>query len=359
MSDRSVAVQSFKFSCGDRAFLSRAGSTCDWSAERSAVMSCATNWPKNGQPAASVPRDASSSSASPQFAEPSGSPEGVQERFVCREPGRSGNSRAYELDVTVVSASRARAVRAVCVLHLTTRRVSRQSCRRRRDHLTGNERAWSDASRGRVGDVVRFADTANGRPPSARLVLRCTGKAIEHGGVRRPGATALTRTPAGAASRAADFVRPSTAVCWQRRRWHWPRFMAVRGRDIDDAAALLPCHDSQLVLQTQQGSEHVGVKRGGVGLRRLVDNATGLAFCSCTVDRHVKSAESADDPIDQLATFSSSRTSAAKKTASAPSCCNSCSSTWPSARRRPDTATRAPALANAKAVHDQSRSGRR
>jgi hypothetical protein len=57
------------------------------------------------------------------------------------------------------------------------------------------------------------------------------------------------------------------------------------------------------VLQTQQGSENVCVKRGGVGLRSLVENATGLAFCSRTVDRHVKSAETADDPVDQLADF--------------------------------------------------------
>jgi hypothetical protein len=60
---------------------------------------------------------------------------------------------------------------------------------------------------------------------------------------------------------------------------------------------------SQFVLQTQQGSEHVCVERGCVALRGLVDNAARPTFCSRTVDRHIKSAESADDPLDQLADF--------------------------------------------------------
>ena len=81
----------------------RAGSTWCRMADRSAVMSCATNCPKNGQPAASVPSDDGSSCPSPQSQRPPVRPSAKRNASSAENTGRSGKRRPY--DVEAIGAS--------------------------------------------------------------------------------------------------------------------------------------------------------------------------------------------------------------------------------------------------------------
>src|SRR5262249_24109149 len=60
-------------------------------------MSCATNWPKNGHPAASVASDAASSSSVAQSHRPPARPNAYKNDWSASKAGSSGNSRAYDV----------------------------------------------------------------------------------------------------------------------------------------------------------------------------------------------------------------------------------------------------------------------
>ena len=77
-----------------RKFRSRPSSACERSGERSAVMSCATNWPTNGQPAATVASSRPSASASVPSQAPPADADHVQQRLVGRERRQVGEHPA-------------------------------------------------------------------------------------------------------------------------------------------------------------------------------------------------------------------------------------------------------------------------
>ena len=77
-----------------RKFRSRSSSACERSGERSAVMSCATNWPRNGQPAATVASSLPSvSSASLPSQAPPAAPIMCSSASSAENGGRSVNMR--------------------------------------------------------------------------------------------------------------------------------------------------------------------------------------------------------------------------------------------------------------------------
>ena len=76
---------------------------------------------------------------------------------------------------------------------------------------------------------------------------------------------------------------------------------AERGRQIDDAAAPLNLHHSQLVFQAENRAEHVGLKGRRVTLGSLFRQRAGLTFRAGVVHCHVQSAEPLDRLVDQEA----------------------------------------------------------
>src|SRR5712671_2317398 len=81
------------------------------------------------------------------------------------------------------------------------------------DDLAADERCpFGGSEQDSVGDLFAPACTFEWHAgDQVGFPVGTAGKAIEHRGLDRAGATALTRTPNAAPSSAADLVRPSTA----------------------------------------------------------------------------------------------------------------------------------------------------
>ena len=81
------------------------------------------------------------------------------------------------------------------------------------DDLAGDERRFARSEKGDgVGDLFRFRASFQRNGGNKRGLFVCAPTSRSNIAVSvGPGATALTRTPNAAASRAADFVSPSTA----------------------------------------------------------------------------------------------------------------------------------------------------
>jgi hypothetical protein len=60
-------------------------------------------------------------------------------------------------------------------------------------------------------------------------------------------------------------------------------------------------HDSQLVLQAEQGAEHVGVKHRGIALGGLLGHRPRLAFRAGIVDCGIEAAKPRDRPVYERA----------------------------------------------------------
>src|SRR5277367_1153441 len=79
--------------------------------------------------------------------------------------------------------------------------------------------------------------------------------------------------------------------------------MTIGRRDIDDAAALLCGHHAQLMLETEQGAEHIGVEGGGVVLNGLIDDRPGLSLRAGVVDGRIEAPESGHGLVNQMPDF--------------------------------------------------------
>ena len=80
--------------------------------------------------------------------------------------------------------------------------------------------AWWEEMKDCLGDLFRISCTPqrDGAQERCCVFLASAGDAVEHAGLNWPGPTALTRTPRGAPSRAADLVRPMIACLLATQR---------------------------------------------------------------------------------------------------------------------------------------------
>src|SRR5947207_405866 len=77
--------------------------------------------------------------------------------------------------------------------------------------------------------------------------------------------------------------------------------MTVGGRHINDAAASLGKHHTQLVLHAEQRTQYVCVEGRGVGFCGLFRHWAGRAFGSCAIDSSIQTTKARDSLIDQAA----------------------------------------------------------
>src|SRR5271165_255789 len=125
---------------------------------------------------------------------------------------------------------------------------------------------------------------------------------------------------------------------------------AVRRRDVNDAAFALPKHSPNLVLHAQKHTKHICVEDGVIVLGGYIGNRTGSALGASVIDGNIEATETSDGLATRFLTSSSCRTSVRRNSASVPSLRSSVASLWPSSSCRPETTTRAPSCAKARAV---------
>ena len=119
-----------------------------------------------------------------------------------------------------------------------------------------------------------------------------------------PGPTILTRTPVPASSIAADFVMPSTALlAADIHRRGRAADLAIRRRDVDDAALALPEHRPYLVLHAQKHTEYIGIENVVIALGGNIGSRTGSAHCAGVIDGNIEAAETIDDLVDEVLDF--------------------------------------------------------
>ena len=80
------------------------------------------------------------------------------------------------------------------------------------DRLAGKKRRFAGKEKDGVGDFLRRGGAFDRDAlEEVRFTLAAPRESVEHLGLDRPGATALTRTPGSAPPSAAALVKPSTA----------------------------------------------------------------------------------------------------------------------------------------------------
>jgi len=126
--------------------------------------------------------------------------------------------------------------------------------------------------------------------------------------------------------------------------------MTIGRGDVDDTATTLSLHHTELVLHAQQRAEHIGVKGGGIALGRLLQDQARLAFAASVVDGCVDPAVAGDGLVDQFADLIVMTNVGLDKLGFGAEATKFASRALPSTSLRPETTTRAPSRAKAKAV---------
>src|SRR5271170_5219471 len=171
-------------------------------------------------------------------------------------------------------------------------------------HLAGGERRFvGGQEHDGVGDLAWLPQALEryGRD-EAGFSFGGTGEAVEHPGIGRPWCYRVDTNARARDLECRGSGEPLDCVLAGRidRRSAGAVVTVSRG-DIDDAAATLSLHHTQLMLHAEERAENICIEGGGVAVGRLLRHRAGLAFGARGVDRRIQPTEERDGPIDQVA----------------------------------------------------------
>ena len=126
--------------------------------------------------------------------------------------------------------------------------------------------------------------------------------------------------------------------------------MAVGRGDIDDGAAALSEHHPQLMLHAEERAEHIGIERRGVAVGGLLRHRAGLAFGAGAVDGRIQTTEARDGLIHEVARIVFAAHVGMDELGFGAEARNSMANACPASSCRPETMSRLPSLAKARAA---------
>jgi hypothetical protein len=126
--------------------------------------------------------------------------------------------------------------------------------------------------------------------------------------------------------------------------------MPIGGGYIHDAAVFLRQHHAKFVFHAQQCAEHIRIERRRVALGSLLHHRAGHAFRTGGVHRDIQTAIPFHGLVDQVAHVLLAAYIGADELRFRTVVADFTDQLLASSSRRPETTTRAPSLANARAV---------
>src|ERR1700722_4570113 len=83
----------------------------------------------------------------------------------------------------------------------------------------------------------------------------------------------------------------------------WAADLAIRRRDVHNAAFALPKHGPNLVLHAQKYTEHIGVEDVLIRFGSYIGSGAGIADRSSVIDGNVQTTETSNGLVDEVFDF--------------------------------------------------------